>query len=86
MIAANGSPEGGPTRIGIPVVDLTTGLYAAVGILMALNERQKSGLGQFLETTLFETGLAIMHPHASNYFFTARRRAARQPASEPCAL
>ena len=72
MIAANGSPEGGPTRIGIPVVDLTTGLYAAVGILMALNERQKSGLGQFLETTLFETGLAIMHPHSSNYFFTGK--------------
>ena len=31
-------------------------------------ERQKSGLGQFLETTLYETGLAIMHPHAANYF------------------
>ena len=72
MIAANGSPEGGPTRIGIPVVDLTTGLYCAVGILMAINEREKSGKGQFLETTLFETGLAIMHPHASNYFFTGK--------------
>jgi crotonobetainyl-CoA:carnitine CoA-transferase CaiB-like acyl-CoA transferase len=72
MIAANGSPAGGPTRIGIPVVDLTTGLYAAVGILMAVNERQKSGLGQFLETTLFETGLAVMHPHSSNYFFTGK--------------
>jgi formyl-CoA transferase len=72
MIAANGSPEGGPTRIGIPVVDLTTGLYAAVGILMALNERQRSGKGQFLETTLYETGLAVMHPHASNYFFTGK--------------
>ena len=35
---------------------------------MALSERQKSGLGQFLETTLYETGLAIMHPHAANYF------------------
>ncbi len=35
---------------------------------MALAERQKSGKGQFLETTLYETGLAIMHPHAANYF------------------
>ena len=34
----------------------------------ALSERQRSGLGQFLETTLYETGLAIMHPHAANYF------------------
>src|SRR5260370_38122119 len=35
---------------------------------MALAELQKSGAGQFLETTLYETGLAIMHPHAANYF------------------
>src|ERR1700747_3495077 len=68
MIKATGSPQSGPMRIGVPVVDITTGLYAAIGILMALAERQKSGLGQFLETTLYETGLAVMHPHAANYF------------------
>ncbi len=68
MMAATGSAQSGPTRIGVPLVDVTTGLYAAIGILMALAERQKSGEGQFLETTLFETGLAIMHPHAANYF------------------
>ena len=68
MISATGSPQSGPTRIGVPLVDITTGLYAAIGILMALSERQRSGLGQFLETTLYETGLAIMHPHAANYF------------------
>ncbi len=68
LMAANGSPESGPIRIGVPVVDIATGLYATVGILMALAERQKSGLGQFLETTLYETGLAVMHPHTANYF------------------
>jgi len=68
MIAATGSPQSGPMRIGVPLVDIGTGLYAAIGILMALSERQKSGVGQFLETTLYETGLAIMHPHAANYF------------------
>jgi formyl-CoA transferase len=68
MIAATGSPQSGPMRIGVPLVDISTGLYAAIGILMALAERQKSGVGQFLETTLYETGLAIMHPHAANYF------------------
>ncbi len=68
MIAATGSPRSGPMRIGVPLVDISTGLYAAIGILMALSERQKSGAGQFLETTLYETGLAIMHPHAANYF------------------
>jgi crotonobetainyl-CoA:carnitine CoA-transferase CaiB-like acyl-CoA transferase len=68
MIMATGSPQSGPMRIGVPVVDITTGLYAAIGILMALSERQRSGEGQFLETTLFETGLSVMHPHAANYF------------------
>src|SRR6202000_3095769 len=68
MIKATGSPQSGPMRIGVPVVDITTGLYATIGILMALSERQRSGQGQFLETTLFETGLAVMHPHAANYF------------------
>jgi crotonobetainyl-CoA:carnitine CoA-transferase CaiB-like acyl-CoA transferase len=41
MIAATGSPQSGPMRIGVPLVDITTGLYAAIGILMALSERQK---------------------------------------------
>ena len=68
MIAATGSPQSGPMRIGVPLVDISTGLYATIGILMALSERQKSGVGQFLETTLYETGLSIMHPHAANYF------------------
>jgi formyl-CoA transferase len=72
MMAATGSPESGPTRIGVALVDIATGLYAANGILMALAERSRSGLGQFVETTLFETGLAIMHPHTANFFFTGK--------------
>ncbi len=68
LMASTGSPESGPTRIGVALVDMSTGLYAAVGILMALAERARSGKGQFLETTLYETGLAIMHPHTANYF------------------
>ena len=68
LMASTGSPQSGPTRIGVALVDMTTGLYATVGILMALAERARSGKGQFLETTLYETGLAIMHPHTANYF------------------
>jgi formyl-CoA transferase len=68
LMASTGSPESGPTRIGVALVDMATGLYAALGIMMALAERAKSGLGQFVETTLFETGLAIMHPHTANFF------------------
>jgi crotonobetainyl-CoA:carnitine CoA-transferase CaiB-like acyl-CoA transferase len=68
LMAATGSQESGPTRIGVALVDMATGLYATVGILMALAEREKSGLGQFVEATLYETGLAIMHPHTANFF------------------
>src|SRR5258708_1137230 len=53
MIAATGSPQSGPMRIGVPLVDITTGLYAAIGILMALSERQRSRLAPFIETTLY---------------------------------
>jgi len=72
LIAATGSKAGGPVRIGVPLVDMTTGLYAAVGILMALSERTRSGRGQFIETALYDTALAIMHPHAANFFVHGR--------------
>ncbi len=70
LISINGSPDSGAMRLGIPLVDLGTGLYAATGILMALNERSRSGQGQFLEASLFDCGIALMHPHAPNYFMS----------------
>lgn len=68
LISVNGAPETGAMRLGIPLVDLGTGLYAAIGILAALYERQRSGLGQFVDTTLFDCGFALQHPHAPNFF------------------
>ena len=47
MIAATGSPESGPMRIGVPLVDITTGLYAAIGILMALSDGSVRVSGSF---------------------------------------
>ncbi|MCX7630410.1 MAG: CoA transferase [Geminicoccaceae bacterium] len=70
MFSINGDPECGPTRIGIPLVDIGTGLYAAIAILMALIERQRSGRGQHLDVALFDCGLAMMHPHAANFFLS----------------
>src|SRR5512135_1749238 len=57
MFSINGSTESGPTRIGLPIVDLGTGLYAAIGILMALLERERSGLGQFVDLALYDVGV-----------------------------
>lgn len=67
LMSVNGEAGGDALRIGIPVVDLTTGLYAAIGILLALQERARSGRGQFVEATLFDCALSILHPHLANF-------------------
>ncbi len=72
MFSINGTPEAGPTRIGIPLVDIGTGLYAAIGLLMALVERQRSGQGQFIDMTLHDAGIALMHPHLQNYLLSGK--------------
>jgi crotonobetainyl-CoA:carnitine CoA-transferase CaiB-like acyl-CoA transferase len=72
MFSINGMPESGATRIGIPLVDVGTGLYAAIAVLMALVERTRSGQGQFIDMTLYDAGVALMHPHIPNYVMSGR--------------
>ena len=66
LMSVNG--DGVPTRLGTPVVDLATGLYAALAITMALHERSQSGRGQFLDMTLHDCGMSLLHPQAANWF------------------
>ena len=68
LVSVNGAPEAGPVRIGVPVVDLSTGMNACIGVLMALFERSKSGKGQFVDATLYDSAVALHQPHAPNYF------------------
>jgi len=56
LMSLNGEAEGEPLRVGVPVVDLATGLNAALAIMMALQERHRSGKGQLVEATLFGPG------------------------------
>ena len=72
LISINGSEQSGAMRLGLPLVDLGTGLYAAIGILAALAERGRSGRGQFLDLTLYDCGVALMHPHAANYLMSGK--------------
>ncbi|MCU4159617.1 CoA transferase [Acidiphilium sp. AL] len=76
LMTINGDPSSGPVRMGAPIVDLGTGLYAAIGILMALHERARSGLGQFIDMTLHDTALALLHPAGANYLLSGKRPAA----------
>jgi formyl-CoA transferase len=70
LMSLNGEPEGEPLRVGLPVVDLATGLNAALAIMMALQERTRSGKGQFVEATLYDCAVALLHPYAANWFLS----------------
>ena len=70
LMSVNGDAGGEATRVGLPVVDMVTGLNAAVAVLLALNERTRSGLGQFLDITLYDCAVSLLHPHAANYFYS----------------
>jgi crotonobetainyl-CoA:carnitine CoA-transferase CaiB-like acyl-CoA transferase len=72
LMSVNGEKDGPATRVGLPVVDMVTGLNATVAILMALQERHRSGLGQFLDITLFDCAISLLHPHAANFFGNGR--------------
>jgi crotonobetainyl-CoA:carnitine CoA-transferase CaiB-like acyl-CoA transferase len=55
-----GAPDGAPTRVGVAITDYLAGLYATQGILLAVIEREKSGLGQHVDIALFESMLSVM--------------------------
>jgi crotonobetainyl-CoA:carnitine CoA-transferase CaiB-like acyl-CoA transferase len=64
----DGVPGGGPMRIGASVVDLATGLYAGIAILAALRERDRSGLGQYIDMALFDSVATLSCHQAATYF------------------
>ncbi|SEP61949.1 Crotonobetainyl-CoA:carnitine CoA-transferase CaiB [Pseudomonas sp. NFACC02] len=67
LMSVNGEADSGALRIGLPIVDMVTGLNALAGVLLALNERHRSGLGQSLDITLYDCGVSLLHPHVPNY-------------------
>lgn len=68
LMSVNGERDGPALRIGLPIVDMVTGLNALAGILLALAEREKSGKGQSVDIALYDCGVSLLHPHLPNYF------------------
>ena len=64
---ADGAADAGPQRVGVAVVDLLTGMYAAVGILAALTHRDRTGEGQHLDIALLDVNVACLANQALNY-------------------
>jgi len=67
LMSITGEPGRGPMRVGIPVADLTAGLFCAMGVLVALLERQKSGEGQWLHTSLLQAQIFMLDFQASRW-------------------
>jgi crotonobetainyl-CoA:carnitine CoA-transferase CaiB-like acyl-CoA transferase len=60
LMSVTGLPDQGPVRVGIPIADLCAGIFAAQGVLVALLEREQSGRGQFVHTSLLESMVYMM--------------------------
>jgi crotonobetainyl-CoA:carnitine CoA-transferase CaiB-like acyl-CoA transferase len=67
LMWVTGLPGQGPVRAGIAVADLSAGVYAATGILIALAERERSGKGQWVQTSLLQAQIALMDFQAAAY-------------------
>src|SRR3981081_2352736 len=67
LMAVTGEPGRGPMRVGIPIADIVTGLYAANGILTALGERATSNLGQGVQASLLESQIFMLDLQAARY-------------------
>jgi len=67
LMAITGMPEQGPVRVGIPIADLTAGIFAAMGILIALLEREESGEGQYVESSLLSSQIAMLDFQAARW-------------------
>jgi crotonobetainyl-CoA:carnitine CoA-transferase CaiB-like acyl-CoA transferase len=67
VMSITGEPDGPPLRCGISLMDLGTGMMAAYGVMNALFHRERTGQGQKVEVSLFETALSLMSYHAVGY-------------------
>jgi formyl-CoA transferase len=67
LMSITGLPGQGPVRVGVPISDLAAGMYLAIGILVALLERERSGEGQWVHTSLLEAQIATLDLQAARW-------------------
>src|SRR5215470_14963535 len=83
---ADGRPGGGPQKVGIPILDLMTGMYGAVSVLAALAGREQSGKGDYIDVAMLDVQTAVLANQAMNYLMsgrTPRRQGNRHPNIMP---
>lgn len=67
LMSITGERDGGPVKVGVALLDVITGLYAAIGILAALRDREETGEGRRLTVSLFEASVAALVNQSANY-------------------
>lgn len=72
VMELTGTPEGEPTRIGIPVSDIFTGCYSVIGILAALAQREQTGKGAYIDTALVDSTVGVLSNQALNYLVSGK--------------
>jgi len=70
IMSITGTPGGEPVKVGVPVCDLVCGLYLALAVTAALRERDRTGVGQSIDVSLFEAGVSLAVWEAGKYFAT----------------
>src|SRR5213593_3765910 len=72
IISVTGEEDGAPAKAGIPLSDLSAGLFGAYGVLCALEHREKTGEGQLVDTSLLEAAMALTVWESTEYWSTGR--------------
>jgi len=67
---ADGTPGGGPMRVGVAIIDIFTGIYATSAILAAVEARHQTGLGQHIDMALLDVGMAVLGNQAAGFLNT----------------
>ncbi|MCK1660593.1 CoA transferase [Bradyrhizobium sp. 151] len=86
LMSITGAPGEGPMRVGIPVADLTAGLFCAMGMLTALLEREVSGKGQWVQTSLLQAQIFMLDFQAARWLMekeVAKQAGNNHPTSIP---
>lgn len=79
-------PGGGPQKVGIPIVDLMTGMYTAVGVLAAVARREQTGEGEYIDIGMLDVQTAVLSNQAMNHLIsgaTPKRRGNAHPNIQP---
>jgi len=86
VMSVNGEEGRPPARVGTSIIDMGTGMWCAMGVLTALHQRNETGKGCRVDTSLYETALGWMHYHAAGYYGTGkppRRVGSKAPGIAP---